>query len=107
MFGFKVEYYPYDWRQSIAKLGQDLAAKMRTFQGSKVMLVAHSMGGLVCRAALRAGADKVTPLVMLGTPNRGSFSPVEVMQGINSTVVMPCGLTRSFLSVWEVTTNSW
>jgi pimeloyl-ACP methyl ester carboxylesterase len=47
MFGFTVEYYHYDWRQSIAKLGQELANKIRSSQAAQLMLVAHSMGGLV------------------------------------------------------------
>ena len=87
MQGFSVEYYHYDWRQSIATLGKQLANHIKQLK-SKVMIVAHSMGGLVTRAALHFGAPDITRVVMLGTPNRGSFSPVEVLQGINSNVIL-------------------
>lgn len=45
------------------------------------------MGGLVTRAALKSGPDKVERVVMPGTPNQGSFASVEVLQGINTNVV--------------------
>ena len=41
---------------------------------SKLTLIAHSMGGLVCRAYLRqCGGDKVSHLITLGTPHHGTF----------------------------------
>lgn len=40
----------------------------------QVVLVAHSMGGLACRAYLRrCGGDKVARLLTLGSPHQGSF----------------------------------
>jgi len=86
MFGYSVEYFPYDWRQSIVTLGKQLAAYVSKL--GPVQVVAHSMGGLVTRAAMKLGAKNISRVVMLGTPNRGSFSVVEVLQGINSTVVL-------------------
>ena len=50
------------------------------------MLVAHSMGGLVARAALASAGGKITRLVMLGTPNYGSFAPVQVFRGTYDVV---------------------
>lgn len=85
--GFSVEYYHYDWRKSLASLGKELAQHIAGLPGT-VRIVAHSMGGLVARAALKAGADKVDRVVMLGTPNRGSFASVEVLQGVNANVVI-------------------
>lgn len=85
--GFNVRYWHYDWRKSIPQLGRKLATDIARIPG-KVKIVAHSMGGLVARAALHAGASSVDRLVMLGTPNRGSFAAVEVLQGINSNVVL-------------------
>jgi len=42
-------------------------------RGGRVALVAHSMGGLVCRAYLRRhGGGKVARLVTLGAPHHGS-----------------------------------
>lgn len=41
---------------------------------TKLALVAHSMGGLVCRAYLRqCGGDKVSQLITLGSPHHGTF----------------------------------
>jgi triacylglycerol lipase len=41
--------------------------------GGKVVLVGHSMGGLIARAFLaRGGADRVAALVTIATPHRGS-----------------------------------
>ena len=94
--GFDAAFHPYDWRRSLGELGAELADRIRreTKQGETVMplyLVAHSMGGLVCRAALKVldeGEDDrcVSRLVMLGTPNYGSFSPVQALSGYHSMV---------------------
>jgi len=42
--------------------------------GEKVILVGHSMGGILARNYLqrRGGADKVAKLILLGAPNQGS-----------------------------------
>lgn len=81
--GFLAEYYPFDWRLSIKDLGQQLAQKVAA-ERNPVRFVAHSMGGLVCRAALAPGMpgqDKVLSAVQLGTPNFGSYSPVLAFRG--------------------------
>src|SRR5262245_37295304 len=72
---FDVDFFAYDWRQSLAGLGTTFLDAIKDV--SEVMLVAHSMGGLVARAALPSAGKKVTRLIMLGTPNYGSFAPVQ------------------------------
>jgi pimeloyl-ACP methyl ester carboxylesterase len=109
--GFDADFHPFDWRRNIRDLGNDLAKRirqetLRTGPGPDdgggpsnqpretivpLYLVAHSMGGLVSRAALhRLEADGhggcVSRLVMLGTPNYGSFAPVRVLSGYDATV---------------------
>lgn len=92
--GFDADFYPYDWRQDIADLGDKLARQIVDETKSKrsgLYLVGHSMGGLVSRAAVKkleaTGEDnKVRRLIMLGTPNYGSFSPVQAFSGYSSTV---------------------
>lgn len=91
--GFDVDFYPFDWRKSIPDLGQELAARIKqeTGEGSKhqdLYLVAHSMGGLVSRMAYKillqqgeSERDRIRRLIMLGTPNFGSFAPVQVFSG--------------------------
>ena len=63
---------------SIDTMGSLLATRVDqvlTLTGEKnLTLVAHSMGGLVCRAYLRQfGGSKVTQLVTLGSPHHGTF----------------------------------
>ena len=70
---------------SIADLGRGLADRIRG-EGRDVNLVAHSMGGLVARAALKNKLDRVPRIIQLGTPNYGSFAPVEVLRATYDTV---------------------
>lgn len=83
--GYDAEFYPYDWRLPLSTLGAGLARRLEKEKG-KVHLVAHSMGGLVARSAVAAGARKVGRVVMLGTPNYGSFAPVQAFRGIYPVV---------------------
>jgi pimeloyl-ACP methyl ester carboxylesterase len=85
--GFDAAFYPFDWRQPIPALGAALADKIRG-DGQDVHLVAHSMGGLVARAALKRGLPQVKRLVMLGTPNYGSFAVPQALRGTYSVVRM-------------------
>ncbi|HSJ13007.1 MAG TPA: CHAT domain-containing protein [Longimicrobiales bacterium] len=78
--GYDADFYPFDWRRSIDELGDELKAKLKGKQGESTALVAHSMGGLVARSALAKGA-RCRRLVMLGTPNHGSFAPVMAFRG--------------------------
>jgi pimeloyl-ACP methyl ester carboxylesterase len=77
--GFDVDFVPYDWRRSMRVLGRDLANRIATEPGP-VHLVAHSMGGLVARASLNH-SPRIGRIVMLGTPNFGSFAPVQAVRG--------------------------
>jgi pimeloyl-ACP methyl ester carboxylesterase len=85
--------FAYDWRKDIDESSNELAKLIRRdFQGKPVHLVAHSMGGLVCRNFIRLYPDlwegvkdpglvRGGRLIMLGTPNYGSFSIPQVMTG--------------------------
>jgi pimeloyl-ACP methyl ester carboxylesterase len=85
--GFDASFHPFDWRQSADALGAELMRRVEADAARSVALVAHSMGGLVARAALALdGHRKINKLVMLGTPNFGSFAPVQAMRGTYSSV---------------------
>jgi pimeloyl-ACP methyl ester carboxylesterase len=85
--GARPVFHPYDWRLGIDVLGRELAERLRSEPSAKIALVGHSMGGLVCRAALACpGGDKVERLVLLGTPHFGSFAPVQALRGCCSVV---------------------
>jgi pimeloyl-ACP methyl ester carboxylesterase len=84
--GFDADFFPFDWRLSIADAGKLLAAAIKAEAAAQVYLVAHSMGGLVARAALPAAGKKVARLIMMGTPNYGSFAPAQVIRGAYDVV---------------------
>lgn len=84
--GFAPVFHDYDWRLGVDELGRGLAARLRAESG-RIMIVAHSMGGLVSRAALACeGMKKVERIVLLGTPNSGSFAPVQALRGVYAVV---------------------
>jgi pimeloyl-ACP methyl ester carboxylesterase len=85
--GLAAEFHDYDWRLPVAQLGSALAERVRAAGRARVAIVAHSMGGLVARAALAlAGTGNVERLVLLGTPHCGSFAAVQAMRGTYAVV---------------------
>ncbi len=82
--GFDADFYAYDWRRSVGELGRDLKAHLDR-EPRTVSIVAHSMGGLVARAAVKAGAS-IERLVQLGSPNFGSFAPLLALRGVDDSV---------------------
>jgi pimeloyl-ACP methyl ester carboxylesterase len=79
--GWDAAFFAYDWRQGLDKLGAELAARIAA-QDKPVILIAHSMGGLVARmAAARLPKRAVRRLILLGTPNRGTFAPLQALRG--------------------------
>jgi PGAP1-like protein len=85
--GLAVEFHDYDWRQPVAHCGQALAAKLQALRPARVALVAHSMGGLLSRAALAlTDARHIERVVLLGTPNCGSFAAVQALRGTYAVV---------------------
>ena len=96
---WQVRPFAYDWRESIDRSAARLEAEVRAFgNGDPVHLVAHSMGGLVSRRFIQrypdtwaamndtTGRGRGGRLVMLGTPNRGSFSIPPVLTGKEEAV---------------------
>jgi triacylglycerol esterase/lipase EstA (alpha/beta hydrolase family) len=91
--GFAPVLYDYDWRLGVDQLGAALAERIRNEPVDRIMLVAHSMGGLVSRAALaQPGMNNVERLVLLGTPNFGSFAPLQALRGTYAVVRKIAGL---------------
>jgi hypothetical protein len=80
--GFDAEFHPYDWRHSVRAAGRALAQRIAQEPRRKVSLVAHSMGGLVARAALdQPSGDRIERVIQLGSPNGGTFSAVKALRG--------------------------
>jgi len=85
--GFDAVLLDYDWRRDVATLGKLLAQRIAADGMRQVGIVAHSMGGLVARAALtHAAGAQVSRLIMLGTPNSGSLGAIQALRGTYSVV---------------------
>lgn len=85
--GFDAVLLDYDWRRDIASLGKAFAGRIAADGHDQVGIVGHSMGGLVARAALtHKVGERVSRLVMLGTPNSGSLGAVQAVRGTYSVV---------------------
>jgi pimeloyl-ACP methyl ester carboxylesterase len=99
--GFDCVFHDYDWRLGVDVLGQALAERLRRETAKRVMLVAHSMGGLVSRAALAMpGCGRVERVVLLGTPNFGSFAPVQALRGTYAVVRKIARLNQEHSAEW-------
>ncbi len=84
--GYEPEYFAYDWRRGVARLGAAFATRLRA-DAQPAAIVAHSLGGLVARAALRrAKLPAISRVVLLGTPNLGSYAAVQAMRGSYAVV---------------------
>jgi pimeloyl-ACP methyl ester carboxylesterase len=121
--GHQVHAFPYDWRRSIdssAKLLHETIERIVSGDSTRqVVLVAHSMGGLVARRYFDLYGDqaeeRVERLIMLGTPNHGSYVPLMAMKG-NYTLLRlvsfiyggseTCAIVQSFPGLYQMFPNA-
>ncbi|CAD5373490.1 CHAT domain-containing protein [Rubrivivax sp. A210] len=87
--------FAYDWRRPLEDEARRLGAALtqaldaRQASGRPVRILAHSMGGLLARTMAlecphvwqRAMTHPDARLLMLGTPNAGSWAPMQVLSG--------------------------
>ena len=109
--------FAYDWRRDIDAASDQLAAFIRAqFGDQPAHVVAHSMGGLVARNMIRRDPQlwdaMLDParvaggrLVMLGTPNYGSFAIVQAMTGEDQMMALleKCDLPHNLTELLEIT----
>ena len=72
---YTIEFFAYDWRLSNAISAEKLDDFIDDLEYDKVVLIAHSMGGLVASSYLSFGTyqrNKVQTLITLGTPFLGT-----------------------------------
>ncbi|WP_203835369.1 lipase/acyltransferase domain-containing protein [Winogradskya humida] len=95
--------FPYDWRLSVAHNASRLAEvaddhlrrwrqSPRGSTSAKLILVAHSMGGLIASyfTALLGGSSEVRIILTLGTPFRGSVKAVQILNsGVGTPAPLP------------------
>lgn len=77
--GVRVSYLRYNSGLPIADNARELAHLLETVPASRIMLVGHSMGGLIARSALHQAseanhrwAENVSHLAALGSPHHGA-----------------------------------
>jgi hypothetical protein len=85
--GYSVVMHDYDWRGDLGGLARALAARLHADPAPALAIIAHSMGGLIARAAMRLeGFERVRRLITLGAPHHGSFGAVQAIRGTYPTV---------------------
>jgi pimeloyl-ACP methyl ester carboxylesterase len=85
--GFRAVFHPFDWRSDLDRLARTFAQTIEKSGSRKVLVVAHSMGGLVARAALaHEGRRRIARIIQLGAPNAGSFAPMQALRAVYPTV---------------------
>ena len=88
--------FPYDFRRSVEQIANDLDRVVRErAQGRRVVLVAHSMGGLIASwwwAFMSEGID-VHQIITLGTPFRGAAKALDVL--VNGMRIGPFPATHA------------
>jgi pimeloyl-ACP methyl ester carboxylesterase len=110
--------FPYDWRRdnrvAAARLKEQSDAWLQAWRGdhpdAKLVLIGHSMGGLVARYFLECleGWRDTRMLVTFGTPYRGSLNALAfITRGLRKgfgpiTLVDLSDLLRSFTSVYQL-----
>ncbi|MEA3213732.1 MAG: hypothetical protein QOE70_6789 [Chthoniobacter sp.] len=94
--GYEVIPFPYDWRDSVEASAEALRKRIAAEKTDRpIRLLAHSMGGLVARAMITNHPDlwakllaRGGRLVMLGTPNGGSYVIPRLLFGADETLRM-------------------
>lgn len=87
--------FEFDWRKPIEEEAERLAKELRRALDGRtgpVRILAHSLGGLVARTVEKQApqvwndflARDGSRFVMLGTPNAGSWAPMQVLSGDNT-----------------------
>ncbi|HEX8843857.1 MAG TPA: alpha/beta fold hydrolase [Pyrinomonadaceae bacterium] len=112
---FGHELFPYDWRKPVTASADAFRNQVQQLYDSngnqKVHLVAHSMGGLVVRAALMLYGKTLWPMVgrivFIGTPHYGSPSIAGYLKnhlwGFDLMAALGLYLGReTFRSLWGV-----
>ncbi|MEM9018667.1 MAG: alpha/beta hydrolase, partial [Verrucomicrobiota bacterium] len=90
---FRVLEFSYDWRKPIEdsadRLASFLEQEARRSGDSRFVLVAHSMGGLVCSLYAHRHSrwrDYVEKAIFCGSPLGGSFAISEILNGTNGAI---------------------
>ena len=107
--------FPYDWRRdnrvTAQKLKKLIHPRLEQWQkhtgikDAKVIILAHSMGGLVARYYLEVleGWQDCRALITFGTPHRGAIDAVNfVANGYKQIFLQLTEVVRSYTSVYQL-----
>jgi len=92
--GFRPLFCPFDWRRDVDQLAREFARLIERTGERRALVVGHSMGGLVARAALAYDQRRIARLIQLGAPNDGSFAPLQALRAVYPTVRKIAALDR-------------
>ncbi len=98
--------FAYDWRKSnevSAQALSDILSQQDSFE--EIVLIGHSMGGLVLRYVLESGAfdgqpwfSKIKQLITLGTPHLGAAAALEQITGKTSNLGLSADSVKRLVS---------
>ncbi len=107
--------FPYDWRRDnrvsargLQRFVETQLPRWRTWSGARdaqVILIGHSMGGLVARYYVEAlgGWKHCRALITIGTPHRGALGALDtISNGFKKLSFDFSGLVRSFASIYQL-----
>lgn len=79
---YEVVFFSYDWRRSNRESALELEQYIDKKHYSQVVLVGHSMGGLVCTSYLskKENKSKIDKFISLGTPFLGANKAINVLE---------------------------
>lgn len=81
--GFNVILHDYDWRDDVLASGRALNERLKQDSAESLVLIGHSMGGLLARAALAqygSGAERIRQFIGIGAPHGGSMAAVQALR---------------------------
>jgi pimeloyl-ACP methyl ester carboxylesterase len=92
--GFRPVFCPFDWRRDVDQLAREFVRLIERSGERKALVVGHSMGGVIARAALAYDKRRIAKLIQLGAPNDGSFAPLQALRAVYPTVRKIAALDR-------------
>jgi pimeloyl-ACP methyl ester carboxylesterase len=97
--GLRVVLHDYDWRQDILESGRALAAQLDADPAPRLVLIGHSMGGLLARAAVaqcepHTAQVRVERVIGLGAPQSGSIAAVQALRATYPVVLRLAAMDR-------------
>ncbi|MBB2701465.1 UNVERIFIED_ORG: pimeloyl-ACP methyl ester carboxylesterase [Rhizobium esperanzae] len=93
--GDRLHVFSYDWRRDLELLADQFAGRLDTLPDSvtSIAIVAHSMGGLICRLVLETGKfenkpwfGKINTFMTLATPHLGAPLALARILGLDSAL---------------------